>query len=523
MSKNKVVLNQGFQIVNGYEIREENLNGSNYYVVPVVMMVEGVHSGSRGPLLYSSNTLAESVPDWPNIPVTIHHPTIMVSEVGSDAVIVGHVNNPFMQGDSLRAEAWLNVDQLTSLSPETLQIVENQRPLEVSIGVYGHEVQEAGEWHGETYRAITEGMVPDHLALLPGDRGACSWDDGCGIRNEENKSVLSFIQNGVQMKKDKLEFLKNSNKEKVDKDGNPIVLNALKDISNEVGFKTISRNLQRQLDNMDDQNYYYFLEELFDETFVYRQVNRNDGSEKYYRQGYSVNQAQNEITVSEADPTQVRKNVSYEEISNQQEKNSIKLKRNKMSKQKNAATPCTVNALIQNESTRFTEEDREWLESMTEEQASRLAPVENAQQEEEEQPKPTSNKETVPAEITPEQIKSVLNSEKDPAKFINNFMPDGIKGQMLNGLKMYNNARKAKIDAIVKNSKFTEEQLNSWSDDQLDTLHQSVVNEEPEVDYSLNGIGNHQYTQQEESLVGEEEMAMLNFGTSPDKKEEDNK
>src|SRR5512135_634699 len=43
--------------VNDYQIREERHQGRNTVVVPVIMMVEGVHSGSHGPLLHPAEEL----------------------------------------------------------------------------------------------------------------------------------------------------------------------------------------------------------------------------------------------------------------------------------------------------------------------------------------------------------------------------------------------------------------------------------------------------------------------------------
>jgi len=44
-----------------------------------------------------------------------------------------------------------------------------------------------GVWNEEEYHSIVRNYRPDHLALLPGAIGACSWEDGCGIR--ANKDI----------------------------------------------------------------------------------------------------------------------------------------------------------------------------------------------------------------------------------------------------------------------------------------------------------------------------------------------
>jgi len=57
-----------------YRIRHETYRGRQYMIVPVVMMVEGVHSGSRGALLHTTEELRNSARQWENMPVVIDHP-----------------------------------------------------------------------------------------------------------------------------------------------------------------------------------------------------------------------------------------------------------------------------------------------------------------------------------------------------------------------------------------------------------------------------------------------------------------
>ena len=59
-----------------YTIREETLNGKPHLVVPVVMMVEGVHDGSDGPICHKAENMAQFAEAWNGVPVTISHPTI---------------------------------------------------------------------------------------------------------------------------------------------------------------------------------------------------------------------------------------------------------------------------------------------------------------------------------------------------------------------------------------------------------------------------------------------------------------
>ena len=176
-------------VANNYTVREETLDGTPHLVFPVVMMVEGVHDGSQGAVLHQESELSQTVEAWNGIPVTISHP--MDGEVhisaNSPSVLdesaVGRIFNTIYSG-GLRAEAWINVEKIIEKSPEAYEAILNCQPMEVSVGVFNdtEEAQEGAKWNGEIYGHIASNYKPDHLALLPGEEGACSWDDGCGLR-----------------------------------------------------------------------------------------------------------------------------------------------------------------------------------------------------------------------------------------------------------------------------------------------------------------------------------------------------
>ena len=82
------------------------------YIVPVVMMVEGVHSGSHGPLLHKIDELGKIPAAWNGIPVVIDHPEdkdgTPISANAPDVIdsrSVGKIYNTNVDGSKLRAEA----------------------------------------------------------------------------------------------------------------------------------------------------------------------------------------------------------------------------------------------------------------------------------------------------------------------------------------------------------------------------------------------------------------------------------
>jgi hypothetical protein len=183
-----------------YSIVKKNHQGKEHIVVPVVMMVEGVHNGSHGPLFHSITELGKFPASWNGIPVVINHPEIDGMNVSAndpdiiDQQTVGRVYNTFVDGNKLKAEVWVSTEKLQALSAELLDQFEKGELVEVSLGMFTEEDSVTGDWNGETYEAIAKNHRPDHLALLPGGRGACSCDDGCGIRVNSDESIKDSLQ-----------------------------------------------------------------------------------------------------------------------------------------------------------------------------------------------------------------------------------------------------------------------------------------------------------------------------------------
>jgi hypothetical protein len=171
-----------------YKVVAKTHQGKNHLIVPVIMMVEGVHHGSHGPLLHQIDDLGHFPEAWNGIPVVINHPEIDGQSVSAnhpdiiEQQTIGRVYNTWVDGGRLRAEAWIDEEKLQQLSAELLNQFKNGELVEVSLGMFSDEENVGGDWNGKKYRAIARNHRPDHLALLPGGTGACSIADGCGIR-----------------------------------------------------------------------------------------------------------------------------------------------------------------------------------------------------------------------------------------------------------------------------------------------------------------------------------------------------
>ena len=177
-----------------YTVREETFLGKPHLVVPAVMMVQGVHRGSHGPIYHGADQLGRFPEAWNNIPVVVNHPEVDGTNVsaGSPRIMeeyaVGRVFNTRMDGQKLKSELWIDPEALARIAPEALEHIRQGKAMDVSVGVFTDEDMVTGEWNGERYDAVANNHRPDHLALLPvnpdgtGGVGACSWADGCGLR-----------------------------------------------------------------------------------------------------------------------------------------------------------------------------------------------------------------------------------------------------------------------------------------------------------------------------------------------------
>jgi len=166
--------------------RTETLLEKEFSVLPAIMMVEGAyypyveqleHAHS---LHFSEQELLQSIHSWNGKPVAINHPD------GSDTCNSPNIYNKHQIGyvfntkydrstKSLRAELYIDNDRGRNINA----MVEAGKEIDVSIGVFGDLKAMNGT---AAYDYQITNIVADHLAVLPDNTGACSWEDGCGVR-----------------------------------------------------------------------------------------------------------------------------------------------------------------------------------------------------------------------------------------------------------------------------------------------------------------------------------------------------
>ena len=448
-----------------YEIRQEVYDGKNYIIVPVVMMVQGVHDGSRGPVLHLSEELEACIPAWNGIPVMIKHPSnedgMFISANSPDIRInsVGTVFNAHIDGDKLKAEVWFDETKLIAISPTAHQMVLDRLPLDVSVGIFSREEESSGSFNNENYIAIAHDYRPDHLAILPGERGACSWSDGCGIR--VNSNGLTKNKQSNEMETDVIQIYKDLNKKGM----------AIVPIENSINIQLVLQKIWDYVNSMDNDMRSYFVEEIYDDFFVYRVRYRNsDQQARLYKQSFTVEGEKDAIEVSlVGDAEEVRKNVSYD---------ALQMKRTKFNNNSNQMdTKKFIDDLIANTNSKFTECDRQWLSGLS---AENLAKME-----------PTVVTKEVPAATPPagmqvneamELVKKNLAKPEDVIALLG----EGLKKTFTQGLELYKAQKTSLIESITANSdQFTKEELEGMDDAMLTKISNSL---KPK-DFSALGAG----------------------------------
>lgn len=179
----------------GGELRHETLNGESYLVAPVVAIQEGVYmyprANGRGIKreFLNSEELEDSEPEWEGVPLTIPHPEDdkgrpgLITNRETTHTAVGLFRNVGVKDGSLVGETWIEEAAVGTVNGDLAEYVdgiESGRPQEVSTGYRANTDTERGEYDNQQYAYVQNRLEPDHLALLPDERGNCSVAEGCG-------------------------------------------------------------------------------------------------------------------------------------------------------------------------------------------------------------------------------------------------------------------------------------------------------------------------------------------------------
>jgi len=447
-----------------YKVVTEMIGNIKHIIVPVVMMTEGVRAGNKGPILHTQAIMAASASAWNGMPVTISHPKDdqgnFISAASAGVNPVGYIRGTVMDGNKLRGEVVLNELTLIGASALAHTSIMAGTPLEVSIGAFSAISDEAGDYNGTVYSGITQNYTPDHLALLPGEHGACGWNDGCGIRvNAKNNQINSNI---IIMEQKQIDERK------------ALSVATLMELNTNIGYRALVSNLSRMVDSWDGDMAYYYLQEVYDDSFVYRKnpKNRPGNMPTLYKQMYT--KAQDDTITLNGDAIPVKENTEYIEITtNNKPKEKTKMKRAEK------CTECSVTALIANSLNTFVETDREWLAEQTQEAIDKMTPKEVQ-----------VNKEATKAEekeLTAETVTAFMANMEQ--KDIIALLPVTLQANVTAGLELREKTRTETITLITNNSKEWEAaELQAMECGMLRKIAKTVAPEKAAgiVDYSLN-------------------------------------
>jgi hypothetical protein len=185
------------------DLRRATYEGREILVVPVVMLRQTVVHGANADapaLVPLDELMAES---WNGVPVTVGHPNDQgaFASANSPAILskwkIGRIFNAKLDGDKLKAEAWVDIVRANKVKPGLIAALESGKPMDVSTGYFSRHDATPGEFNGRAYSVQHRDIKPDHLALLPDENGACSWQDGCGVRANTGNPAMSKIKAAI--------------------------------------------------------------------------------------------------------------------------------------------------------------------------------------------------------------------------------------------------------------------------------------------------------------------------------------
>jgi len=430
-----------------YTLTKKKHEGKEYLLVPVTMMVEGVHHGNQGPIFHSIDELGKIPDSWNGIPIVINHPqkdghaiSANIPEVLAESA-VGVIFGTFVEDTKLKATAWLEEAKVKIVCPELLDILTEGDPMEVSVGVFTDYDETAGTWNDEDYTKVAINHRPDHLAILPKMVGACSLADGCGIGFSVNAAGKAVLEVNAEQLTKTIQILNRMG----------MVTHSVSIYESGPSYREIMDQIYNKFREMDGKDTYHYVEELYADCVVFNKHSQD--KQQMYKQEYKFESGKIELI---GNPVEVHRKVEY--VVNQININSKK----EVSIMANECTPCIkkkVDELIANSQGRWAEDDRAFLETLDEAKLNKFAP------------------QVVEKVVEKEVQVNVLSKEDQEA------------------LATFKAEKKTKRDQMVKDIQansskelWPDETLNAMSDDTLTRVFSSVKKEEV-VDYSFAGAG----------------------------------
>lgn len=311
--------------------RYETLEGRQHLVIPMVILTEGVHNGSDGPLYYPPEELAKIPATWNHKPVVVYHPEINgqgVSACSPDILNnrkIGLMMNTRWDEKSKRllSEAWIEPDRANLVDDRVMKAVTKNEMMEVSTGVFVDNDAQEGKWNKEEYIGVARNYRPDHLAVLPDQVGACSIKDGAGLlRNRSSTEGESAGRRELFVRLSKMGFKEFA-----------------KRVTNELSFDNTRAAIQSAITErlkVDPMTNYVWVCDVYSNFFIYEY----DG--KLYRLSYESSNTG--VSLGGEDPVEVKRVTEYRSVDGSFVGNRNQTEENNMNKTQVVNEIITANA-----------------------------------------------------------------------------------------------------------------------------------------------------------------------------------
>lgn len=198
--------------INKASIRKEMFDGRPHTVIPAVIAVAGVLNGAK----VTAEELGRFPTSWDGRSIPLLHPEMNGEPVSANLPdvlqrAVGTVFNTYIDGEALKSEFWIDDEKMDRAGYSALlaQMVDGTALVEVSTAYFADTIANIGEFKGKRHEVEHRNLRPDHVALLPGQVGACSIEDGCGAPrvNKRNggikvkaKDLIEALRKGLGLK-----------------------------------------------------------------------------------------------------------------------------------------------------------------------------------------------------------------------------------------------------------------------------------------------------------------------------------
>lgn len=447
--------------------KTEKFQGREFFVAPAVMMTEGVHTGSAGPVLYTNKFLRKDPEAWDHKPIVVYHPKRDGEFVSAnDPDILNNSGVGFLlrtrfdnQKKGWKTECWFDKEQTKKVDPRVYSNLENGKVTEVSTGMMLRCTKKKGEWNGQKYKfEALRSRANDHLAVLPDQVGACSVKKGAGLLVNSLR-LRGFVTKDLRT-------------------------------NNEMSFDEISmgiRNALASANKMPGYTWNGHVVEVYDGFCIYCIYGgAPDYKYTYYRQTYNTKDGKIELT---GKPVEVARKVSYDPVDKKATTTNAEGK--KMTK-KAFNRRKHIRRLIGNG---FEEADRAWLEELEDDQLKKVSPkpvvnVEDPDDDDKDddddvvkpRKKKVVNKEKVvekPVTNTEKIDLTTLIANADKKTLVKLRNALGIDGDILREQKINSQRERAQlVQAIVANedNAFTEEELKAMKTRDLKRIAKLATN-----------------------------------------------